>query len=211
MTNTEYEKIIAAIKGAKMTDDMIQALEKTVEEDASTMTVEQYQGIKEAIAAAKESTVPYAVVKGDKVAVIGDANKTEARPGTYKIKFVRMNDDGDTEEEIEYKNIRIVPRIRMDVVQLFVGLLPYFKKISDDGTISDYTMPELINNFAFISREVKDAMYEVVATVLRIPEEEKDYMKWSSVLNTTMSMITDNPDIVNEAEMLFTSLSVSPK
>lgn len=210
MNDIEYAKIIRGIQNIKMSDQEKEMVEQTIEEERSNMTLEQYEGIKAALDNAQNSTVPFAVVNDDELAVVGDANKTELKRFEYEITFERPEYDaagnltGEFDVETKkYENVFVKPRMNTRIVKLIASILPYFYKVDEDGNQVEYSKIELIQIFGRIDGAILDLMYELVATILDIPAGEIDYMTGTSVINTIMKFIDDNPQTAREAQLFF--------
>lgn len=209
MTNDTFEEIKRAIGSSELSNDQLETLKSSLTDSQSNMTKEQYDALLEAIDKAQESTRPFTVVKGDTLAVVGDANDTKLNKYTYEIKFEKPEYDeegnlvGKTSETKTYKNIFITPRQQTRVVKIMTMILPFFRKVNEDGTIEAYTPYELGEIFATLDEDVYDLMYDLVAYTLQIPNEEKEYMSFMSVIGATLKIITEFPEVMNEAESFF--------
>lgn len=209
MTNDTFEEIKRAIGSSELSNDELETLKSSLTDSQSNMTKEQYDALLEAIDKAQESVRPFTVVKNDTLAVVGDANDTKVNKYTYEIKFEKpaYDEDGDligmTSETKTYKNVYITPRQQTKAVKMLVMILPYFRKVNEKGEIENYTPFELGEIFATMDEEVYDLMYSFVAYVLGIPDDEKDYMRMTSVIGTSIRLITEFPEVVNEAESFF--------
>lgn len=209
MTDFEYMKVINGIKNANMTAEERKLIEETVD-SATGLTEEQYNGIKEALDNASENEVPYAIVKDDVVAVVGDANKTQLKKFEYEVTFEKPQYDEDENlmpepnvEKKTYSNIFVKPRQNTQVVKWLAAMLPYFYKVNEKGEMVQFTRLEMLSVFGSIDGAILDTMYELVASILDIPNEDKDYMTGSSVLATVTKFIEDNPQTVEEAKAFF--------
>lgn len=210
MTDIEYMKIVNHLNRMSMTEEEKQIVLESIENDKNGMTVEQYNGIKAALDKAADTDVPFPVVNDDELAVVGDANRTELRRFEYEITFERpvLNEDksltGEFESETKkYENVFVKPRMNTRIVKLLASLLPYFYKVDEEGNQVEYTNLEMIQIFGRLDGAIFDTMYELVATILEIPVSDIDYMTGSSVLNTVMKFIEDNPQTTREAQLFF--------
>lgn len=209
MTKETFEEIKRAIGSSELSNDELETLKSSLTDSQSNMTKEQYDALLEAINKAQESTRPFTVVKGDNLAVVGDANDTQLHKFEYEITFKKPTFDeegnlvGKTTETKTYKNVFIAPRQQSRVVKILTMILPYFHKVNEDGSLSNYTTLELAEIFANFDESIYDMMYELVAYVLHIPQEEKDYMVWSSVVGASVRICVEFPEVVNEAESFF--------
>lgn len=209
MTKETFEQIKNEIENSELTQEELNTLKQSIADSQSNMTKEQYDGILEALNKAQESVRPFTVVKGDTLAVVGDANDTKVNRYTYEIKFERPSYDEDGNingKDIEtktYNNVFVTPRQQSKLVKMVVMILPFFRKVNEDGSIENYTPFELGEIFSQLDEEVYDLMYDLVAYVLGVPEEDKDYMAMISVISTSMRFLADFPEVVNEAESFF--------
>lgn len=209
MTKETFEEIKRAIGSSELSNDELETLKSSLTDSQSNMTKEQYDALLEAIDKAQESVRPFTVVKGDTLAVVGDANDTKVNKYTYEIKFERpaYDEEGNLtgrEAEVKtYKNVYVTPRQQSRLVKMLVMILPYFRKVNEKGEIEQYTPFELGEIFASMDEEVYDLMYDLVAYVLDIPNEDKNYMTLASVIGAALKFLTDFPEVVNEAESFF--------
>lgn len=169
-----------------------------------------YEEIKEGIDAAPESSTPFPVVKDDKVSVIGDANETQINKHDFKIVF-RLPDGvtdgekvaGGTLKEVEYKDVFISPRRSASVTAALCKLYPYFRKVGEDGEVSDYSPEEVMSLIADWDDEMIDCMYNLVSKVVGVDERLVDYMMPSSVISSVLQIIKNYPEAINESEAFF--------
>lgn len=208
MTQENFEAIKKQIETSEFTAEEVSTLRHTLDSSKESMTLEQYQGLIAAVDKAAESTRPFAVATGDELAVAGDANETQVKKYTYEIKFVRPviedgNIVGEKAEVKTYKNIFITPRKQTRVTKLITLMMPYFRKQNEDGTVGSYTILELIEICASFDEEIYDLMYDLVAYIMDIPDEDKEYMQLGSVVATVLKFMGDAPETVNEAEAFF--------
>ena len=210
MTKESYESIIAEIGKGKLTMENISAIRETMKQSKTNMSLEYYNGIIDALDKAEESLRPFMIVSGDNLAVAGDANDTEVKKYTYEIKFTKpvLDESGNItgkESEIKtYKNVFITPRQQTRITKLLVLVLPYFRKVNEEtGEISDYTPFEVVEIFTAMDEEIYDSMYDLVAALLKVPEEDKEYMEIGSVMMAFLKFINDFPEAANEAEVFF--------
>lgn len=167
------------------------------------MTENEYREIDEAIDKAQESVVPFPIATDDELLVAGDANATQINAHDFKITFRVPSKDGYKTYVKEFNDIYITPRQNPVIVKAMTGLLPYFKKPNADGSVTEYSREEKVRIFSNISQEVYDSMYDMVAAVLHIGEELKDYMSPASVLEATANILRQYPEMVNEADTFF--------
>lgn len=158
------------------------------------MTQEDMLKIKAEMDATRESTTPFAVVNDDTLAVVGDANETQTVLTDYTITFKLPNGKGGViERDVEYKDVFITPRQETKVVKVYAELLPYYRKITNSGTIEDYSDEELEVLAGEMDEHIYDLMYELVGTVLGVAPELMEYMKLESVLEAVAKIIRNYP------------------
>lgn len=165
---------------------------------------------------AEEDTTPYAVVADKEIHVVGDANKTENKKRDYAIRFRFPKDYEkmfpDAEKSYignyftittEYKDVTITPRSDMKILASISRILPYVKKLNDDGTVDDPTDDELIQMCIDMPDEIEDAMYLLTSHVLGVPTTIMDFMLATDVFGFVSSFVDDFPEVFNEADGFF--------
>ena len=169
-----------------------------------------YQEIKEGIEDATQDDTPFIVSKDDQLSVVGDANKTEINKHDFKIVFKLPEGavdgkkvNGGVLKEVEYKDVFIAPRRATKVTSAICRLLPYFRKVSEDGNIEDYDAEDIFKLVGDWNDEIIDTMYYVVATFLDVDERLVDYMQPSSVLKAVVQIIKEYPEVINESDVFF--------
>ena len=168
-----------------------------------------YEEIKEGIDKAPESPVPFPVIHDEKMSVIGDANETQINKHDFKIQF-RLPEgvadgekiDGGILKEVDYKDVFITPRQSGKVVSSLCRMLPFFRRIVDKG-VADYTQEDIVQMLAEFGDDFVDDMYDLVGKTLKIDDALLDYMLPSSAVQATVKIVTEYPEIVNEAEAFF--------
>lgn len=172
------------------------------------MEFKDYQKIDNAIEKAQESLVPFPVVDGDELTVVGDANATEINKHDFKMRFriPAKKEDGMTEyvrREKEYKDVFIKPRHDSKIVEMIAKLMPFFKKIREDGGVEAMTTEEKADVLRQMDHEIMDLLYDVTAMVLGIDAELKEYMMPLDVIVAATQIIELYPETVNEADTFF--------
>ena len=163
-----------------------------------------YEQIDKGIEKAAESVVPFQVTQDDELAVVGDANATDINKHDFTIKFKIPLGNGKYQvHEKEYKDVYLKPRHETRLVKLMTALLPYFRKVNGDGGVTRYEPDESATIQKMFSEEIYDLMYDVVATVLGIDPDLKDYMMQSSVITAAVQIIKMFPELVNESDTFF--------
>lgn len=161
------------------------------------MTQEEMLRIKNEMDKAQESTTPFAVVNEDTLSVVGDANDTKTVLTDYTITF-RLPDGkgGVVNKDVEYKNVFITPRQETRLVRLYSELLPYFKKVTQEKGIEEYTDEEMAIIASEMNEQIYDLMYELVGCVLGIAPELVDYMIPESVLSAVAKILRHYPQYI---------------
>ena len=165
--------------------------------------MDTYERIDKGIEAASDSVIPFQVTKDDEMAVVGDANKTEINKHDFKITFKIPSDNGYVTREKEFKGVFLKPRYESKVVKVVTELLPYFRKVKRDGSVSSYTEEEKLHIMETFSDEMLDLLYNLVEVVLGIDPEVGDYMTQTSVVTAAAQIIEMYPEMVNESDTFF--------
>ena len=76
-------------------------------------------------------------------------------------------------------------------------------KILENGEIKELTYEEMMSLMSVMNGELTDATYEVVATTLRIPFDEMDFMLPANTIENAVKIAKNNPSAVNEADLFF--------
>lgn len=200
---------------------------------------QKFQELSEQMKEAQSDNTPYlAVTNDDDITVIGDPNETEVKPADYTVYFLfpdtkKWRERAKRTEAVEtdeingnpikgaipkgmflakrtYNDVYITPRRVGSIVTTFALVEQFFYDVTEDGEIREFTYEESMMLFQSIDRELLDATYDVVATVLRIPDDEKDMMLPITTIENATKMVIQNPDIVNSADLFF-GLSPSEK
>ena len=187
------------------------------------VNIDQLGELKGAIEKAREDDTPYIGIKDDELHILGDPNKTEIKAADYVVHFAFPNTEewraraksmgdeiGKTTEDgryflatRQYRNVYLTPRRMGAVVTALAQIETFLYKITEDGEVKDMSYDEMVSLMTVMNGELSDATYEVVATVLRIPYEE---MEWMLPLNTVVNAVKiaqNNPAAVNEADLFF--------
>ena len=187
------------------------------------ITLDQLTDIKDAVEEARKDDTPYIGIKDDELHVLGDPNKTEVKAADYVVHFAfpnteewkaraRANGDeiGKTTEDGKwflctrtYKNVYLTPRRIGAVVTAIAQIESFLYKITENGEIKDLTYEEMQELMVVMNGELSDATYELVATVLRIPFDEIDYMLPLNTVENAVKIYVNNPSAVNEADLFF--------
>lgn len=167
------------------------------------------------IKATHEDTTPFLVVADDKLNVMGDANKTEEKKGTYTIKYrypkefipkppANAKEVGDfIVFAIDYPNITITPRRDLKILSEIFKLKPFIETLHEDGTMTEKTDAEMFDLVANSGKDMLLALYNLVATFLDIDDISGEYMLPGSVVSAMAQIIDTHPEIFNEADAFF--------
>lgn len=169
------------------------------------MTREDYDNIEQALQDAEKSDTPFLIASDDELKVVGDANKTELNLHDFEIAFRLPPEDGGTYRTVKkaFKNVYITPRQDTKILKAITTMMPYFKALRPTGEVEAMTEDEKIMVFSSLADEVYDAMYYMVAVVLNIDDDLKDYMVPVSVLKACAQIVRAFPEAINEADVFF--------
>ena len=187
------------------------------------VNIEQLGELKGAIEKAREDDTPYIGIKDDELHILGDPNKTEVKSADYVVHFAFPNTEewrnraksmGDeigksTEDgryflaKRTYKNVYLSPRRMGAVVATLAQIESFLYKITENGEIKELNNDEMMAIMTVMNGELSDATYELVATVLRIPYEEMEWMLPLNTVENAVKIALNNPSAVNEADLFF--------
>ena len=180
------------------------------------VTPEDMLKLSKEIKKAQEDTTPYAVVADKQIHVVGDANKIENKKRDYTMKFrfpieyEEMFADAEKTYigkyftiETEYNGVTINPKKDMKILASLARIIPYVKKLNDDGSVSDLSDEEMIQMCLDMPNEIEDAMYALAANVLGVPSEISDFMLATDVFGFVSNFVDDFPEAMNEADAFF--------
>lgn len=185
------------------------------------LTVDNMVEMAEKFDKAQEDSTPFLVTANDKIQIMGDPNKTAKKSHDYKVMFgiprelrgrisggELLYDNGyELVVQVEFKNVFIPNRYRMDVVGAVTGVLPFLKKVTPEEEIVSFSVDEYAQIIRTLNHEVMDAIYAVVQQVLRIDADIMEYMSPISAIATAMKMMDDMPDVMNEADLFTESFA----
>lgn len=197
--------------------------ERREDRNMEMMTMDQLEELKRAMKEAEKDDTPYIGIKDDEIHVLGDPNKTEVKSADYMVHFAfpntkewraRAEANGDeigpeTKDgkfffcKRAYNNIYLTPRRITAVVSALAKIEAFLFKIMENGEIKELTYEEAQSLLISMNGELSDATYEVVATVLRIPFEEVDFMLPLNTVGNAVLIAKNNPSAVNEADVFF--------
>lgn len=187
------------------------------------LKMEQLDDLKLAIKEAEKDDTPYIGIKDDELHILGDPNKTEVKAADYVVHFafpnteewrnraMAMGDEiGKTTEDGRYflakrtfKNVYLSPRRMGAVVATLAQIESFLYKIMDNGEIKELSYEEMVSLSTVMNGELSDATYDLVATVLRIPYDEMEWMLPLNTIENAVKIAVNNPSAVNEADLFF--------
>ena len=187
------------------------------------ISIDQLGELKGAIEKAREDDTPYIGIKDDELHILGDPNKTEVKAADYVVHFAFPNTDewrkraesvgdkiGKSTDDgryflatREYKNVYLSPRRMGAVVTTLAQIESFLYKILDNGEIKELNYDEMVSLATVMNGELSDATYDLVATVLRIPYEEMEWMLPLNTIENAVKIALNNPSAVNEADLFF--------
>ena len=187
------------------------------------VNIEQLGELKGAIEKAREDDTPYIGIKDDELHILGDPNKTEVKSADYVVHFAFPNTEewraraeamGDEIDKVtedgryflakrNYRNVYLSPRRMGAVVATLAQIESFLYKITENGEIKELNNDEMMAIMTVMNGELSDATYELVATVLRIPYEEMEWMLPLNTVENAVKIALNNPSAVNEADLFF--------
>ena len=187
------------------------------------ISIDQLGELKGAVEKAREDDTPYIGIKDDELHILGNPNKTEIQAADYVVHFAFPNTDewrtraeangdeiGKTTDDgryflatRHYKNVYLTPRRMGAVVSALAQIESFLYKIMDNGEIKEMSYNEMVSLLTVMNGELSDATYEVVATVLRIPYDEMEWMLPANTMENAVKIARNNPSAVNEADLFF--------
>lgn len=187
------------------------------------ITLDQLDELKGAIKEAEKDDTPYIGIKDDELHVLGNPNRTEIKAADYVVHFAFPNTEewrrraeskgdkiGKTTEDGRYfradrtfKNVYLTPRRMGAVVATLAQIESFLFKITENGEIKELNREETQALLTVMNGELSDATYELVATVLRIPFEEMEWMLPLNTIENAVKIAKNNPSAINEADLFF--------
>lgn len=186
------------------------------------ITMEDFKKLSQSIDEAQKDDTPYMGVINDELHVMGDPNKTELIPHTYKVKFAfpktdewrkMVNDspmfrfEKETENFIvayrEYNDIWVTPRKAGKCIEAFTRLISFLNMINEEGEVERLTEEQMQSVLRYMNKDVEDSVYEAVAKVIGISEVESEYITIDSAMFNAMKIVADHPDIINSSDLFF--------
>ena len=89
------------------------------------------------------------------------------------------------------------------VVATLAQIESFLYKITDNGEIKELSYEEMVSLSTVMNGELSDATYDLVATVLRIPYDEMEWMLPLNTIENAVKIAYNNPSAVNEADLFF--------
>ena len=193
------------------------------------ISIDKMGELKNAIKEAREDDTPYIGIKDDELHILGDPNKTEIQAADYVVRFAFPNTEkwrnraaqmGDEVGKVsedgryfmatrKYSDIYLSPRRMGAVVTTLAEIETFLYKVTEDGSIKELNYDEMVSLMNVMNGELSDATYELVATVLRIPYEEMEWMLPLNTIENAVKIAVNNPSAVNEADLFFDSPHVN--
>lgn len=187
------------------------------------ISIDQLGELKGAIEKAREDDTPYIGIKDDELHILGDPNKTEVKAADYVVHFAFPNTEewknkakthGDKIGKItddgryflatrSFKNVYLTPRRMGAAVSALAQIESFLYKIMENGEIKELSYDEMLSLMTVMNGELSDATYDLVATVLRIPYEEMEWMLPLNTVENAVKIALNNPSAVNEADLFF--------
>lgn len=179
---------------------------------------QEYREIQRKLKEAQKDDTPFAVVQGDEIAVVGDANKTAIKKHDYTVKvtvpkaYASMmikpeNIDKEVGEyaigEVTFKDVYIKPRNSLKIMAAAAELIPFFNNLGEDGSVTMMDDEELVASHKLFSDNVVDAMYRLVKNVLDLDEAMADSITPPSVVELVGKFIEDFPELFGETDAFF--------
>ena len=187
------------------------------------MTIEQFSELKGAMDNAQTDDTPFISTDNDEIHVFGDPNKTELNSADYEVLFAfpntkewrgRCRSMGDEigketadgrlfKAKRVYKDVYLSPRNVGNAITAITLLEQFMFDITSDGEVKELTFEQMKVVANTMNHELSDACYELVATVLKIPYAEQEWMLPISTFANAVKIVNDNPSAVNEADLFF--------
>lgn len=181
------------------------------------MTPEQFLAINEKLKEAEKDDTPYPVLNDGNVYVVGDPNKTETKKHDYTVRFRYPRSFEPYFEnikgadvignyvmvDVEYKDVHVAPINDIKVTTGIANMQPFYKKLEENGDISDYTEDEMMKLLEDLDNEILASMYQIVRAFLNIDEQASYYITIPCVLDLVVKFIEDFPETFNEADAVF--------
>jgi len=163
----------------------------------------------------EEDMTPYPIVDDTgMVNVIGDANKTEVKAGTYNMTF-RVPIVNKETDEVEYKtidktykNVFITPRLDPVMSEAIICLKAMLYS-DTDGKIEPLSEDEAYAVFLAHSDEFIDIVHKLVAAFLKVDKELVPYMSVDCVMEISRTLFKTYPELIKSSNAFFTGLPLN--
>lgn len=156
------------------------------------MTETEYMKLLDPIDKAEESTRPFLVQSEKENMVVGDPNDTEVKKTTFQIVFEVPDENGRKTVTKEFPDVFIKPRRAPKIIRIMNEMLPFFRKVNDDGTVEPLAEEDIANILSSqLPEYIYDDLYELVGTTLGIDERLWDYMIPGSVFDAATLIFRD--------------------
>lgn len=189
------------------------------------ITMEQFEQIDQVRKNAQTDDTPYIGVMDGNISANGDPNKTEIKPADYTVNFI-FPDNEDFRPRVEamedeivatkngfmqvrrvYKHVYLTPYRMSDAVTTGAIIWQYLHRITADGEIKPLTYEEMLQVMKADHKELKEASYDLVASVLGISDAEKEFLAPIDVVRVAFEIAMNTPDMVNSSDFFTEALS----
>lgn len=187
------------------------------------MTMEQFAELKGAMDNAQKDDTPFISTTEDEIHVFGNPNKTEIKSADYTVLFAfpdtkewqkKVSVSGDRivkridrymVVERVYKDVYLSPRNVGNAITALTLIESFMNEITDDGEVKPLAYEQMLSIMSTMNNEISDAVYDLVASVLRIPYAEQEWMLPINAVENAIKIVFNNPSAVNEADLFFGS------
>lgn len=186
------------------------------------ITMEEFNEMRGAVEEAQKDDTPFINATDDGLHVFGNPNKTEVKSADYVVRFafpdtpkwrsrVRQSEDKLLDKQVDgyicvarsFKDARISPRNMGNAITAMAMIEQFLYGITEDGEVKNLNDEEAKSVLYTMNHELSDATYELVASVLRIPIDEVEWMLPLDVFTTAVQIVRNNPSVVNETDLFF--------
>lgn len=159
-----------------------------------------------------DDMTPYPIIDDNgTVNVIGDANKTEIKAGTYnmtfRVPFVNEENGATDYKTVKktFENVFITPRLDPIMAQSIATLKALLFK-EENGKVVGMTEEESVTAFYDRYDDFMDALYTLVASFLRVDVDLKPFMSADDVMDISKELLATYPEMVKGGNAFFTGL-----
>lgn len=186
------------------------------------ITMEQFNEMRDAVEVAQKDDTPFINATDDGIHVFGDPNKTEVKRNDYVVRFafpdtpkwrsrVKQSDDKMLDKQVDgyicvartFKDAHISPRNMGNAITAMAMIEQFLYEITEDGEVKSLSDEDAKSVLYTMNHEISDATYEFVGAVLRIPQDETEWMLPLDVFSTAIQIVKNNPSVVNETDLFF--------